>query len=66
MPREEDLPKLYLSFEEFERDELRRAEAMGGGVEHLFDGMFGEDAVSGPPSASPWRYDVDEGDDEEE
>jgi len=33
--------RVYRSFEEFEREELRRYEAMGSGVGDLFDETFG-------------------------
>jgi hypothetical protein len=34
---------IYRTFEEFEREELRRADALAGAVDTLFDHMFAED-----------------------
>lgn len=62
MPRRFDVP-LYLSFEELERDELRRAEAMGGAIEDLFDGMFADDLRPDLHPAEPPM--ADDADDEE-
>ena len=64
MPRHEDQP-MYRTFEEFEREELRRAEAVGGSVDDLFDGMFVDDLIAddGGSTRSLRAYD---GDDEEE
>ena len=42
MRNRDDAP-MYRTFEEFEREELRRAEAIGGSVDTLFDQMFTED-----------------------
>jgi hypothetical protein len=42
MRNRQDEP-IYRTFEEFEREELRRADALGGSVDTLFDRMFAED-----------------------
>jgi hypothetical protein len=42
MRNRQDEP-MYRTFEEFEREELRRADALGGSVDSLFDQMFAED-----------------------
>ena len=34
---------MYRTFEEFEREELRRADALGGTVDSLFDDILTED-----------------------
>jgi hypothetical protein len=65
--RHYDDEPMYRTFEEFEREELRRADSIGTAVEELFDGMIAEDldldasAVRRPP-----RRQIEiEGDDEE-
>jgi hypothetical protein len=55
---------MYRTFEEFEREELRRAEAIGGSVESLFDEMFTEDIDFDATSAR--LASRDDADDEEE
>jgi hypothetical protein len=42
MPNRHDQP-IYRTFEEFEREELRRADAIGGSVDALFDDVFAEE-----------------------
>ena len=34
---------IYRTFEEFEREEIRRADSVGQAVESLFDDMFSDD-----------------------
>ena len=34
---------MYRTFEEFEREELRRSDSLGSAVDELFDGMFTEE-----------------------
>lgn len=41
--RNHDDQPMFRTFEEFEREELRRAEAIGATADVLFDGMFAED-----------------------
>lgn len=40
---------IYRTFEEFEREEIRRADAVGGVVDSLFDDMFTGDAELAVP-----------------
>jgi hypothetical protein len=35
--------KIYRTFEEFEREELRRTEAVGNSVDEMIDTIFGEE-----------------------
>ena len=42
MPIRNDQP-MYRTFEEFEREELRRADSIGSSVDTLFDDMFDEE-----------------------
>jgi hypothetical protein len=35
--------KIYRSFEDFERDELRRLESLGASVDDMIDTLFGEE-----------------------
>ena len=36
--------RIYRTFEEFEREELRRAEALGASVDDMIDSIFGEES----------------------
>lgn len=65
MPNRYDDQPIYRTFEEFEREELRRAAAIGGSVDSLFDDMFTEDIDFDATSARLAARE-DEGDDEEE
>ena len=38
--RNPDDEPIYRTFEEFEREEIRRADSLGGTVDSLFDDMF--------------------------
>lgn len=42
MSRHDD-QRIYRTFEEFEREELRRADSLGAAVDDLFDDMFNEE-----------------------
>jgi hypothetical protein len=42
MPRFDDA-RIYRTFEEFEREELRRMDAVGSSVDELLDDIFAED-----------------------
>lgn len=66
MPHYDDQP-MYRTFEEFEREELRRADAIGATVDELFEGMVAEDLDLDPAAArrSHRRQVEVEGDDEE-
>lgn len=61
---------MYRTFEEFEREELRRAEAINGTVDNLFDDMFSDELELGAASAertgSGRTAEYDYSDDEEE
>ena len=37
------LPKVYRSFEEFERDELRKLDGLHSTIDEMLDEMFGEE-----------------------
>jgi hypothetical protein len=62
MPNRYDQP-MYRTFEEFEREELRRADSIGGSVDSLFDDMFAEDIDFDATGARLARH--DDADDEE-
>jgi hypothetical protein len=40
--RSNAFPKVYRSFEEFERDELRKLDLLHTSIDELIDDMFGE------------------------
>jgi hypothetical protein len=40
--RSSAFPKVYRSFEEFERDELRKLDLLHQSIDELIDDMFGE------------------------
>jgi hypothetical protein len=50
--------RIYRSFEEFERDELRRMETLGASVDDMIDAIFGEE--SSRSTRSRWDEDDDE------
>jgi hypothetical protein len=62
MSQYDDQP-MYRTFEEFEREELRRADTISASVDELFDGMFTEEIDFRAPSVRAPRR--DEADDEE-
>jgi hypothetical protein len=53
-----DNDRIYRSFEEFERDELRRMETLGASVDDMIDAIFGEQSARN--SRSRWDEDDDE------
>lgn len=55
--------RIYRSFEEFERDELRRLETAGSSVEEMIDTIFGEELDFDAPTKS--RHSSWDADDEE-
>ena len=54
----------YRSFEDFERDELRRFQASGVSVDEMIDSIFGRDADSDSRGARASGWDDDDDDDE--
>jgi hypothetical protein len=54
---------IYRTFEEFEREEIRRADSLGGTVDSLFDDMFTDELDLDASGARLGA--VDYGDDEE-
>jgi hypothetical protein len=54
--RSHDQDRVYRSFEEFERDELRRMETLGASVDDMIDAIFGEESARAGRS----RWDDDE------
>ncbi|MES1158071.1 MAG: hypothetical protein ABUL67_03120 [Haliangium ochraceum] len=62
--RHRDDEPMYRTFEEFEREELRRAETIAGSVDALFDGMFEDDLDFDASATRQSRVD-DLGDEEE-
>ena len=59
--RHDDDQPMYRTFEEFEREELRRADSIGSSVDELFDGMFAEELDFRAPSVRvPRRDDADD------
>jgi hypothetical protein len=37
------IPRIYKSFEDFEREELRKLDSLGGSVDDMLDDMFAEE-----------------------
>lgn len=37
------IPRIYKSFEDFEREELRKLDSLGGQVDDMLDDMFAEE-----------------------
>ena len=64
MPRYEDDHRIYTTFEEFEREELRRADSVGASVDDLLDELFAEELDFHEPrtrrNPSPWDADDEE------
>jgi len=52
-------PKVYRSFEDFEREELRRADSLHSSIEDMLDEMFAEELDFEVPSRRR-RRDQDE------
>jgi hypothetical protein len=46
--------RTYRTFEEFERDELRRFEAPGASVDDMLDSIFGEESDGRSARSSAW------------
>ena len=51
--------KIYRTFEEFEREELRRTDSMSASVDAMIDTIFGEELAFEPAQRqrSPWDDD---------
>jgi hypothetical protein len=51
--------RIYRTFEEFEREELRRTEAVGSSVDDMLDTIFAEELDFEAPArrSSPWDDD---------
>jgi len=63
--RHNDDEPMYRTFEEFEREELRRADSIGSVVDDIFEEMFVDElTLARPASRRPRR--VEDGADEEE
>ena len=56
-------PKVYRSFEEFERDELRRLDGMHTSIDDMLDEMFA-DELDFEPGARGRKSQQEENDDE--
>jgi len=37
------MPRIYKSFQDFERDELRKLDSLGGSIDDMLDEMFAEE-----------------------
>lgn len=60
--RPNDDEPMYRTFQEFEREELRRADSVAAAVDEIFDGMFVEELTLAPPSSRrpPQKDDADD------
>jgi hypothetical protein len=60
--RPSDDEPMYRTFQEFEREELRRADSVAAAVDEIFDGTFVEELTLTPPSSrrSPHKDDADD------
>ncbi len=54
------LPKVYRSFEEFERDELRKLDGLHVSIDDMLDEMFGEELDFEPDARGKRNQDDDE------
>jgi hypothetical protein len=52
--------RIYRTFEEFEREELRRLDTMSASVDEMIDSLFGDDAESDGRRRSRWNEEDDE------
>ena len=64
MPHYDDEP-MYRTFEEFEREELRRADSIGSVVDEIFEEMFVDELTLARPAPRRPRRADDTADDEE-
>jgi hypothetical protein len=51
--------RTYHSFEDFERDELRRFEAPGVSVDDMIDAIVGDEADAASARGRSWSWDDD-------
>jgi hypothetical protein len=58
--RSQAVPKVYRSFEEFERDELRRLDGLHVSIDEMLDEMFAEELDFDPDSKKRKHEDDDE------
>lgn len=63
--RYEDDHRMYKTFEEFEREELRRMDTAGSSVDQMIDTVFEEELDFDPGRHARIRSAWDQGDDEE-
>ena len=56
--RSQAMPKIYRSFEDFERDELRKLDGLHVSIDDMLDEMFGEELDFEPKARG--REDQDE------
>ena len=57
--------RIYRTFEEFEREELRRADSIGSVVDDIFEEMFVDELTLKAPASRPARRALETGDEEE-
>jgi len=58
--RSNAMPKVYRSFEEFERDELRKLDGLHVSIDDMLDEMFADELDFEPGAKSKGREDDDE------
>ena len=64
--RQHDDEPMYRTFEEFEREELRRADSIATVVDDIFEELFVDELTPSPPSPRRSRRAEEVADDEEE
>jgi hypothetical protein len=52
--------RIYRTFEEFEREELRRMDTAGASVDEMIDTIFGEELEFEAPARRPSPWDPEE------
>jgi len=62
--RHDDDEPMYRTFEEFEREELRRADSIGSVVDEIFDELFVDELSFASPSERASREPADADDEE--
>ena len=58
--RANTVPKVYRSFEEFERDELRKLDGLSVSIDDMLDEMFFADELDFEPGARKGARDEDD------